>query len=129
MLATPPLLAQGKGGSSGGNMAALELVAMDMKAQGMYVCRTLSFAGGWVGGGVCGRLGDGWRGGSTAACWGMAWHGTASRGWARQGRAGQGSLFVNLDPTMTLPDEQCPGSAAYLTPLLQAPSSRQSRPP
>ncbi|KAK9811987.1 hypothetical protein WJX73_006484 [Symbiochloris irregularis] len=26
-------------------MAALELVAMDMKAQGMYVCRTLSFAG------------------------------------------------------------------------------------
>lgn len=35
--------AQGKGG---GNMAALELVAMDMKAQGMYLCRTLSFAGG-----------------------------------------------------------------------------------
>jgi hypothetical protein len=34
-------------------MAALELVAMDMKAQGMYVCRTLSFAGeavGWVDG-------------------------------------------------------------------------------
>lgn len=28
-----------------GNMAALELVAMDMKAQGMYVCRTLSFHG------------------------------------------------------------------------------------
>ena len=26
-------------------VAALELVAMDMKAQGMYVCRTLSFAG------------------------------------------------------------------------------------
>ena len=26
-------------------MAALELVAMDMKAQGMYVSRTLSFAG------------------------------------------------------------------------------------
>lgn len=36
---------QGKGGSGGGSMAALELVAMDMKAQGMYVCRTLSFAG------------------------------------------------------------------------------------
>ncbi|GAB4817769.1 hypothetical protein N2152v2_004815 [Parachlorella kessleri] len=34
---------QGKGG--GTNMAALELVAMDMKAQGMYACRTLSFAG------------------------------------------------------------------------------------
>ena len=33
----------------GTNMAALELVAMDMKAQGMYVCRTLSFAGGWGG--------------------------------------------------------------------------------
>lgn len=36
--------AQGKGGG-GANVAALELVAMDMKAQGMYVCRTLSFAG------------------------------------------------------------------------------------
>ncbi|EFN59033.1 hypothetical protein CHLNCDRAFT_137726 [Chlorella variabilis] len=36
---------RGKGGSGGGSMAALELVAMDMKAQGMYVCRTLSFAG------------------------------------------------------------------------------------
>lgn len=36
---------QGKGGAAAGNMAALELVAMDMKAQGMYVCRTLSFAG------------------------------------------------------------------------------------
>ncbi|KAL4432432.1 hypothetical protein ABPG77_001731 [Micractinium sp. CCAP 211/92] len=37
---------QGKSGAaSGANMAALELVAMDMKAQGMYVCRTLSFAG------------------------------------------------------------------------------------
>jgi hypothetical protein len=33
------------GKSSGGGMASLELVAMDMKAQGMYVCRTLSFAG------------------------------------------------------------------------------------
>lgn len=32
------------GTASGGNMAGLELVAMDMKAQGMYVCRTLSFA-------------------------------------------------------------------------------------
>eukprot|EP00887_Chlorella_sp_A99_P005244 scaffold1.g5244.t1 len=30
---------------AGPNIAALELVAMDMKAQGMYVCRTLSFAG------------------------------------------------------------------------------------
>jgi hypothetical protein len=38
----PGWLMQGKGGT---NMAALELVAMDMKAQGMYVCRTLSFAG------------------------------------------------------------------------------------
>ena len=36
------LEAVGKGGS---NMAALELVAMDMKAQGMYVSRTLSFHG------------------------------------------------------------------------------------
>jgi hypothetical protein len=46
-LAPPPTLgrAQGKGGPSAGSMAALELVAMDMKAQGMYVCRTLSFAG------------------------------------------------------------------------------------
>jgi hypothetical protein len=26
-------------------VGALELVAMDMKARGMYVCRTLSFAG------------------------------------------------------------------------------------
>lgn len=26
-------------------MGALELVAMDMKARGMYVCRTLSFKG------------------------------------------------------------------------------------
>lgn len=33
------------GGSGAGSMAALELVAMDMKAAGMYVCRTLSFAG------------------------------------------------------------------------------------
>jgi len=47
-----PKLLQGKGGGS--NMAALELVAMDMKAQGMYVCRTLSFAGGWRGGMVGG---------------------------------------------------------------------------
>lgn len=31
--------------AGGGSMAALELVAMDMKAQGMYVCRTLSFHG------------------------------------------------------------------------------------
>ena len=30
----------------GRGMGALELVAMDMKARGMYVCRTLSFAGG-----------------------------------------------------------------------------------
>jgi hypothetical protein len=29
----------------GRGMGALELVAMDMKARGMYVCRTLSFAG------------------------------------------------------------------------------------
>ncbi|PRW58205.1 strawberry notch-like [Chlorella sorokiniana] len=36
---------KGSGGSSGSSMAALELVAMDMKAQGMFVCRTLSFAG------------------------------------------------------------------------------------
>ena len=27
-------------------VGALELVAMDMKARGMYVCRTLSFEGG-----------------------------------------------------------------------------------
>ena len=26
-------------------VGALEMIAMDMKAQGMYVCRTLSFAG------------------------------------------------------------------------------------
>ena len=26
-------------------VGALEMVAMDMKARGMYVCRTLSFAG------------------------------------------------------------------------------------
>ena len=29
----------------GRGMGALELIAMDMKARGMYVCRTLSFAG------------------------------------------------------------------------------------
>lgn len=29
----------------GRGMGALELVAMDMKARGMYVCRTLSFSG------------------------------------------------------------------------------------
>ena len=29
----------------GRGVGALELVAMDMKARGMYVCRTLSFAG------------------------------------------------------------------------------------
>jgi P-loop containing NTP hydrolase pore-1 len=28
-------------------VAALELVAMDLKAQGVYVARTLSFAGAW----------------------------------------------------------------------------------
>ncbi len=39
---------KGSGANSGSSMAALELVAMDMKAQGMFVCRTLSFAGGWV---------------------------------------------------------------------------------
>lgn len=38
---------QGKGGlrSGASSIAALELVAMDMKSQGMYVCRTLSFSG------------------------------------------------------------------------------------
>ncbi|KFM25511.1 Strawberry notch-like protein 1 [Auxenochlorella protothecoides] len=35
---------QGKG-TQAANMATLELVAMDMKAQGMYVSRTLSYAG------------------------------------------------------------------------------------
>jgi len=38
---------QGKGGgqtATNNTMAALELVAMDMKSQGVYVCRTLSFA-------------------------------------------------------------------------------------
>jgi hypothetical protein len=39
------VVVQGKNSTGGGTMAALELVAMDMKAQGMYVCRTLSFAG------------------------------------------------------------------------------------
>lgn len=29
----------------GRGMGALELVAMDMKARGMYLCRTLSFSG------------------------------------------------------------------------------------
>ena len=42
----PLQLAQGKASASAGSsVAALELVAMDMKAQGMFVCRTLSFAG------------------------------------------------------------------------------------
>ena len=80
-----PPLAQGKGGSSGGNMAALELVAMDMKAQGMYVCRTLSFAGGWVSEWVPGR--QGWQHSSLLGCGRR--HGQACYGWAGQGSAGQ----------------------------------------
>lgn len=31
----------------GRGVGALELVAMDMKARGMFVCRTLSFKGAW----------------------------------------------------------------------------------
>ncbi|KAK2077490.1 hypothetical protein QBZ16_004335 [Prototheca wickerhamii] len=36
---------QAKGGGEPGDVAVLELVAMEMKALGAYVCRTLSFAG------------------------------------------------------------------------------------
>ena len=48
MRTLPALQPKGSGSSSGSSMAALELVAMDMKAQGMFVCRTLSFAGGYT---------------------------------------------------------------------------------
>lgn len=41
----PALLPPQGGKGNAGNVGALELVAMDMKAQGMFVCRTLSFAG------------------------------------------------------------------------------------
>ena len=47
-------------GSKGAGMAVLELVAMEMKAQGMYVCRTLSFTG---------RAGSGWAGLGWAGVW------------------------------------------------------------
>ena len=49
-------------GVGGRGVGALELVAMDMKARGMFVCRTLSFQGACAAGpraskGVFGRVG------------------------------------------------------------------------
>ena len=64
-----PPQSKGSAGSAG-SVAALELVAMDMKAQGMFVCRTLSFAGerGSAAAAACGLPGAGGQGrGSSSA--------------------------------------------------------------
>lgn len=69
------LFAQGKagGGGSSANVAALELVAMDMKAQGMYVCRTLSFAGECTQFRPAGSRRGGWLGRKHCLQGGVAW--------------------------------------------------------